>query len=126
MRKLLLAGVAALSLAGCASLQTVYDTVTGVSIPMPSVFVALNSFDAAEVTATQYLRYCKGHRADSACAPSALAGTVKAVRAGRVARNSLEGYIQQNPNAQVGPSALYNALIGAVTSINTTVPKGAQ
>ena len=122
MKKLLLAGTVALSLGGCASLQRDWNAVTGATVDPTAVIVAANSFDALEATATSYLNFCKSNRSLSVCASyvAVRAKLVPAVRSGRVARNNLETFMQQNPGA-LGPSGLYSALTAAVSTLQGVV-----
>lgn len=121
MKKLLAIGVA-LSLGGCASLQQKWDAVTGATVDPTAVIVAANSFDALEATATSYLTFCKANRALPVCSSyvAARKKILPAVRSGRVARNNLETFLQQNPG-QLGPSGLYNALTAAIGTLQGVV-----
>jgi hypothetical protein len=120
MKKLLLVIPLALSLGACASLQTAWDVVTGATVSPTQIIVAANAFDAGEASATQYLLYCKqASPAPSYCALNTRQAVVSAVRAGRIARNQLEPYIV---SGTAGPSAIYNALVATVTSLQTQIP----
>lgn len=121
MKKIvLLAGALALafSAAGCAPLSTVWDAATGATVPTTGVIVAVNTFDALEATATNYLSLPKCVTGGSSLCrdPGATAKIIPAVRAGRVARTNLESFLQANPG-QLGPSGLYNALQASVTTL---------
>jgi hypothetical protein len=122
MKKLLLIIPLALSLGACASLQTAWSVVTGVSVSPTQILVAANAFDAGEASATQYLLFCKANPAQSVCALKTRQAVVSAVRAGRVTRNQLEPYIVSNT---AGPAALYNALVATVTALKSQIPAGA-
>jgi hypothetical protein len=122
MRKLLLIIPLALSLGACASLQTAWSVVTGVSVSPTQILVAANAFDAGEASATQYLLFCKANPVQSVCALKTRQAVVSAVRAGRVTRNQLEPYIVSNT---AGPAALYNALVATVTALKSQIPAGA-
>lgn len=119
MRKLLLVIPLALSLGACASLQTTWNMITGVSASPTQIIVAANAFDAGEASATQYLLYCKANAAVSYCALKTRQAVVSAVRAGRTARNQLEPYIV---SGTAGPVALYNTLVAAITSLQSQIP----
>ena len=120
MKKLLLMIPLALSLGACASLDTAWNVITGVSASPQQIVVAANAFDAGEASATQYLLYCKATvPAPSYCALATRQSVVKAVRTARAARNALEPYIV---SGTAGPSALYNALIAAVTQLQSLLP----
>lgn len=120
MKKLLLLALLALPLGACASLQTAWSVVTGVSVSPTQIIVAANAFDAGEASATQYLLYCKATvPAPTYCALATRQAVVKAVRAGRITRNQLEPYIV---SGTAGPAALYNTLIATVQSLQTEIP----
>lgn len=122
MRKILLAGAMVFGLAGCANttqtLGNVWSAVTGATVPESSVIIAVNTFDALEATATNYLQLprCTGKNGPVCRDPVATAKIIPAVRAGRVARTNLETFQQNNPG-QLGPVGLYNALQAAVTTL---------
>lgn len=122
MKKLLVIGLVGLSLGGCAQLKNDWNAVTGATVSPEAVLVAGNSFDALEATATNYLTFCKANRALSVCTSyvAARKQILPAVRSGRVARNNLENFLQQNPG-QLGPSGLYNALLSAISTLQSTV-----
>jgi hypothetical protein len=121
MRKYLAAALVlgSLALGGCASelqkLKTVYSVVTETTVSPSTIIVASNSFDALEATATQYLTYCKANLSTSACSADNRRTVIKAVRAGRAARNQLETYVTNNTAA---PSAIYNTLVAAINALN--------
>ena len=120
MKKLFLAITLALSLGACASLQADWAIVTGATVSPTQIIVAANAFDAGEASATQYLLLCKNTvPAPSYCALSTRQAVVKAVRAGRVARNQLEPYIV---SGAAGPAAIYNTLIATVTQLQASIP----
>lgn len=118
MKKLIAVALLGLSLAGCASLQQDYAIITGATVSPAAVIVAGNAFDALEATATNYLVFCKANRTVAGCGSyvAARKQILPAVRAGRVARNNLEGFLTANPG-QLGPSGLYNALVTAVNTL---------
>src|ERR1700744_6010605 len=121
MKKYLVAAALALSLGGCASLQTdlnnAWGIVTDATVPTAGVIVAGNSFDALETVATSYLSFCKANRSMSACAtyPAVRADLVPAVKAAQIARNNLEAFLVANPG-QLGTAGLYNALQAAIST----------
>lgn len=120
MKKFILIIPLILTLGACASLQTAWNVVTGVSVSPTQIIVAANAFDAGEASATQYLLFCRSAAPPpSYCALQTRQAVVKAVRAGRVTRNQLEPYIV---SGTAGPAALYNALIAVVTNLQTQIP----
>ncbi len=119
MKKFLLIIPLILTLGACASLQTTWNVLTGVSVSPTQIIVAANAFDAGEASATQYLLYCKANPVVSYCALQTRQAVIKAVRTGRVVRNQLEPYIV---SGTAGPIALYNTLIATVTSLQSQIP----
>ena len=120
MKKILLAIPLLFTLGACASLQTAWSVVTGASVSPTQIIIAANAFDAGEASATQYLLYCKATvPAPAYCALSTRQSVVKAVRAGRVARNQLEPYVV---SGAAGPAAIYNTLIATVQTQQSQVP----
>lgn len=118
MKKIILAALLALSLGACANLQNAYSTITGASVSPATVYVARNSFDALEVTSTNYIKYCTQHRGATGCSDTAIKQLIPAVRSGRVARNNLIQFQKDNPGA-LGPAGLYNALIAATNTLQS-------
>lgn len=119
MKKLLIIGALALSLGGCATFQKDWAIITGTTISPTQIIVAANAFDAGEASATQYLLFCKTNPAVNYCILSTQQAVVKAVRAGRVARNQLEPYIV---SGTAGPAAIYNTLVAIVSSLQSQIP----
>ena len=120
MKKILLAVSLALGLAGCATLQTDWQIITGASVSPTQIIIAANAFDAGEATATQYLLYCKATvPAPAYCALATRQSVVKAVRAGRAARIQLE---PSSTSGTAGPSALYNTLVAMVQTLQAQIP----
>lgn len=116
MRKLLVALALTLSLAGCANFQNAWGVVTGATVSPAAVYVARNSFDAVEVSATNYITYCKVHPKTVGCSKTAIAKLIPAVRSGRVARNNLTQFQKDHPG-QLGPTGLYDALVSATNTV---------
>lgn len=115
MKKVFLALSFAVALSGCAQLKADYDAITGATVSPTAVIVAGNSFDAAEATATNYLRLpkCGTFPCRSAQATKAI---IPAIRSGRLARNNLEAFLVANPGA-LGPAGLYSALRTATDTL---------
>lgn len=120
MRRLFttLALVAAVTLGGCATfgnipkdVLNVWNVATGVSVSPAAVIVAANTFDALEASATNYLRLpkCSAVSGPVCRAPEAARAIIKAIRAGRPARNQLETFLRTHPG-ELGPQGLYDAL----------------
>ena len=116
MRRLLLSLTLALSLGACASLQNDIAIVTGATVSPRAVYLAENSFDAIEVTATGYLRICHAKMTTPGCSSTAIAQVIPAVRSGRIARSNLNSFMKAHPDA-LGASGLYDALITATNTL---------
>lgn len=113
MKKILLAGVAALSLAGCATLESGSLTTT-------QIYVAANAFDAAEVTATQYLGLPLCGTGPTVCrTQAASAAVVAATRGGYKARQALVAACAASATSTACISD-YSALTAAVSGLQTT------
>jgi hypothetical protein len=117
MRKFIAIGLL-FGLIGCTQLQNDINAITGASVNPTAVIVAANAFDAAEATATNYLRLkkCTATSGPVCRNPTATAAIIPAIRSGRAARNNLEAFLKNNPGV-LGPTGLYNALITATTTL---------
>lgn len=125
MIRLFTAALLVLSLAGCTTfnnLENAAAALTSASVNPTLVIVAGNSFDALEATATQYLRLprCTGANGPVCRSPQATAQIIPAIRAGRVARNNLEQFMQDNPGS-LGPQGLYDALTAATSTLQSII-----
>ena len=118
MKKIVLGLVLALSLGACASLQNTIDKITGATISPQAVYLAENSFDAIEVTATGYLRICHAKMTTPGCSSTAIAQVIPAVRSGRIARSNLDSFMKAHPDA-LGASGLYDALVTATNTLQS-------
>ena len=106
-------------LTGCAGelqkFKNAYDVVTSSSVSPTMVYVAANTFDALEATATNYLRLPKCGGLATVCRnQNAVVVIIPAIRSGRVARNNLEQFLKDHPG-QLGPQGLYDALTQSIT-----------
>nr|WP_202360699.1 hypothetical protein [Mesorhizobium sp. 131-3-5]BCH11920.1 hypothetical protein MesoLj131c_61780 [Mesorhizobium sp. 131-3-5] len=119
--KLLFAAAAMLALAGCANVTSAIDTITSSKVSPASVAIAVNAFDAAKVTAKNYLVYCTPVPAPVGCDDSAIqAKLVPAINAGTTARNSLEDFLASHPG-ELGDAGVYDALKTATDTIQQIV-----
>lgn len=116
MKKIILAALLALTLSGCANVQNAWNLFTGATVSPQAVYIARNSFDALEATATNYIVFCKVHPRTVGCSKDAIARLIPAVRSGRVARNNLTQYQKSHPD-QLGPTGLYDALVDATNTL---------
>ena len=111
MKKIILAGALALGLSGCAA----WNAITSASLTITQVYVTANAFDAAEVTATNYLKLpvCAAGGPTVCRNPAATGGLVSAVRAGYQARQSLVASCEASTTAP--------ACVSAYTTVSTAV-----
>ena len=117
MKKLLIPLLLAFSLSGCAA----WNAITGAQLSPKAVYIAVNSFDALERTATNYLRLKKCNGTTIICRdPIATSKLIPAIQSARLARNNLEQFLKTHPG-QLGPQGLYDALENAMSTIETIV-----
>src|SRR5689334_80976 len=115
----LVAACLAATLGSCTTLKNAYSVATGATVSPTAVYVAANSFDALEATATNYLKLPKCGGSATVCrSPTVTAKILPAVRSGRVARNNLETFLAQHPG-QLGPSGDYAALTTAISTLQS-------
>lgn len=120
MRRIIFAALLAISLGGCAAIQkieTAYHTVTETTVSPKQIYIAAQTFNGLQATATQYLVYCRDHLTTDVCSADNRRIVIRSIRKGRSARNQLETYITQSKPA---PATLYNVLVDAITSINNS------
>jgi hypothetical protein len=127
-RKVLAAAVLAVSLAGCAGglsglsniAQTVSSTVSGVSeveVNRKAVYTLASTFDALQVTATNYMALCRDYPKNATCNRALIQKQIiPAIRSGRIARNSLMRFARDNPG-KLGTTGAYNALTASVATL---------
>lgn len=114
-----------LSLGGCAKLveatqfiSTASAAVEDLTVSPEMVLIASNSFDAVQVTATNYLRLkrCTGDNGPICRDPTVTPTLIAVIKSGRVARDDLQKFMRDHPGA-LGKTGLYNALIQSVGTI---------
>jgi hypothetical protein len=118
MKRLILIAALALSLGGCAQLakiQSAYQVVTNTTISPKAVYIARNTFDALEQTATNYIVQCNA-LPGPLCSKQAIQQIIPLVRSGRVTRNQLTAYVKAHPDA-IGSEGLYDALNYTIDTI---------
>lgn len=120
MRKLAAAILALSLLGGCSTFQkigTAWTAVKSATISPEGVIISAKIFDAAEATATNYLKLkrCNGTNGPICRDPAVTQTIITAVRQGREARNSLIAFQRAHPG-QLGDQGVYDAL---QTSIDT-------
>jgi hypothetical protein len=107
----------ALSLAGCAQLKNAYDTVTSAKVSAKTVYVAVNAFDAAKITAKNYIIYCTPNPSPKGCDDNAIKTKLDpAIKSGTTARDSLQDFLATHPG-ELGSKGLYDALTAATNTI---------
>lgn len=124
MRKLLFSlALSALVLGGCAQFQQFYDTVKqdvgivfNAKVSPKAVYIARQAFNAAEVTATSWIKTCTGRPSTPGCSLDTLNLIADAVRSGRQARKELRSYSAAHPDA-IGAQGAYDALVAATRTI---------
>lgn len=104
MRKIALALALTIGIGGCASIGPSVD------VSPRTAYVAVNSFNIAEATATNYLRLkkCVGTAMPLCRDPGATAKIIPAVRAGRTARDEV----------RQGRSGSINILSASTSTLN--------
>jgi hypothetical protein len=123
LRAALLA-VGLFAVAGCTAVDrvtTAYDVLTTAKVSRSAVVIARSTFDALEVTATNYLRLKRCDGSSAICRDPSISRTViAAVRSGRVARDGLTVYFRSHPG-ELGPSGLYDALVAANNTLQASL-----
>lgn len=110
----------ALALTGCSTLSNL-ETIASGSVSPQQVYIAANSFDAIEATATQYLGLPLCPQGTPVCRTQVSSQTVyNNVKTARGARNALEAYMGANPGAAV-PVSNYNVLVTSVQTLTALV-----
>lgn len=120
MRKILFALILVVPLAGCTTFQKLtnaYQTVTSAKLDPKDVYVARESFDVIEATATRYLTLCTKQPTTFGCSQAAINAIVPSVRSGRNARNRLVVFMKAHPDG-LGAQGLYDALVSSTALIN--------
>lgn len=122
MRRIIFACALAACLGGCAqwnadvaAIKADFAKLSGATLSPTGVRLAVDAFDAVEVTATNYLTLPKCVTGGpSLCRTDAAKNAiVPAIKAGRVARNNLEQFLAGHQTA-LGSQGAYDA-IGAAT-----------
>jgi len=106
----------------CSTLESLSST----NVPVKSIIVAANTVDAAESTATAYLKICTPVPAPKGCDDALIQNKIiPAVKAIRAARTAAEDFVAANPNATLGPATLVSAISTAVTTLQQIVSSNA-
>lgn len=121
MKKIFLILALSLSLGACSTFERLKQTAEAVgefTVSPEAVVIASNTFDALQVTATNYLKLKSCRKINSVICrdPTATALIIPAIRSGRVARNNLQQFLADHPN-QLGPSGAFDALNASISTI---------
>lgn len=109
-------------LTGCATLERIKNVAEAVGelrITPEAVIIASNSFDAIEITATNYLnlKRCTKANVTPVCRNvTATALIIPAIRSGRVARNDLQQFLKDHPN-ELAPATAYEKLTSVINTL---------
>lgn len=121
MKKFFAIVLALVFLSGCSTFDRLKSTAEAVgefTVSPTAVIIASNTFDALQITATNYLKLksCRKISNPVCRDPTATALIIPAIRAGRVARNNLQQFLKDHPN-QLGPSGVFDALNASISTI---------
>ena len=118
MKKLILSAILAVSLGGCANLQSIYTLATTATVPASTVVITANAFDALKATAINYANYCVAQKfPQPVCSAANRRSVIKAVNAGTAARVQLEASLT---TSQPALSTVYNSLVAAVNALTAS------
>lgn len=101
-----------------------YQLATETTVPAEAVIPVANTFNILKAAATNYGRYCIQKSMQPAiCSADIRRNVIRAVRAGTGARNQLEASVR---NGTPALSSIYNVLVSAVTSLQTSPAASTQ
>lgn len=121
----------ALSVGGCAWLQDIRDkgdavvsAVTQTTVTPRDAVIAVNGFNALEITATNYnrLRRCTGTNGPICRDPAARMEIRKWVLSGRVARNDVMHYLRTHPGQNIAIRS-FQDLLDAKSALQAIIDK---
>lgn len=122
MKKYIIIAGLALTLGGCQGtkigqfVSTIEQAAQG-SVSPEAIYIAANTFDAVEASATNYLTLKKCPQSAPFCRdPSATKQLIPAIRSGRVARNNARQFLKDHPG-ELGSKGLYDALTSATDTV---------
>lgn len=104
------------------AVKSTVSVVTQTTVEPQTIYVAINTFDAAKATATNYLRLPRcSATSSSVCRDTAATRVViKAVRAGTAARDQAKAFLRANPGKPMAVKT-YDDLIAAKDTITKIV-----
>lgn len=131
MRKLFTILAVALSLGGCAQLETAIEDIKGAyvfatttTVTAGQAGIVANAYDALKGTAVNYGNYCIQQKfPQPVCSAANRRAVIKAVRAGDAARAQIEAPIA---TGQPIPATIYNTLVAAINALKSTPINVAQ
>jgi hypothetical protein len=110
-----------LGVAGCASVSSDLQIISGTSVTPNQVYVVGNAFVAAEATATQYDQLPPCPTGTNICrTPAGVRAVDVAIRTARNAVSAMEAYTTANPGSVV-PVGLYNTAVVAITALQSAI-----
>lgn len=128
MRKLMLAAALALGLGGCAAVSSAWNDVHAItgavqsaSVSPKAIYVAVNAFDAVEITATNYLDQCPRPTPTGLCygADKVRAAVIPAIRSGIIVRKKLVAAARAAGDGPVALTADWNTLQSVTATIKS-------
>jgi hypothetical protein len=115
---------ATLLLAGCTGTLQTFKTIAETTVPAVVVVPAANTFDILKIGAANYGTYCIQQKMVPAmCSRTTRRVVIKGIRSGTGARDQLEDSVT---NGTPAASSIYNVLVAAITSLQTTPAANAQ
>lgn len=115
-----------LLLAGCESIQVfkqTWDAARSIVVNKKAIIVAVQTFNAAEASATVYIRqkHCPpGIQRPTCMSPPIREQLVVAITAGRGPRDALVDFVEAHPN-EIGDQGLYDALRSATAQLKNVL-----
>jgi hypothetical protein len=124
MKRIVVALALSLALAGCAETQKIENAIGvlgSTKVNSKSAYIAINVFNAAERSVTNYLRLQPCTGAGTLCRVSGAAEAIDLpFNAGIKARNDLRSFMKANPGT-LADAGLYNTLVAATTSLQNVM-----
>lgn len=124
LRSLALACTLVVTLPACDRISAIIQIATSASVSPNLIFIAANTFDGLEVTATNYLRLsrCTGANGPVCRDPEAAEKIIATVQSGRIVRNKMRQFLRDHPG-QLGIQGDYDALKESIATLQTIFTK---
>jgi hypothetical protein len=118
LRSLALAFTLLVALPACDRITAAVEILTSAKVSPNLVFIAANTFDGLQVTATNYLRLprCTGSNGPVCRDPEATEKIIPAIQSGRIIRDKLRKFLRDHPN-QLGIQGDYDALKETISTV---------